>query len=630
MKDYKDYNYIELVIGDVKHRNNVITIQEAGKIFSESNRIECYRSFYRYPVAMLEHVRKTGSVRNYDDMVWADVLWIDIDNAKDINMALEDTRRIIEQLIQKYEIPQDLIGIYFTGSKGFNITLPMYLFGLSPDVYLPNKVKHIVKQLTKGIEVDLSVYDKTRIIRIPNTINIKSNVNNIQSNLRKIPLTYNEINELDIKSIKELAKNTRVAPTAKTIDELEGKLSYLLEGYGDININHIKGTPISTTAKQLYGTKLCIHKMLTQGVEQGYRDIACIRLASHFVKSGYPEGMILAMLNEWNGLNQGDSSFTSGDIATKVASAFEGCYDYGCNDPVLSHHCSGECFLSKKKASSIEDIKVWTLEEIEKLYSVNVKDTTKKRIQLQCLPEISKAIRWNTGEVGVILGRTGVGKSNFLQTIAQDVAGRQGIPTLMFSLEMPKELVYERGVSIETGWSPDAIEQFYMDDDAHKLLEFNKQIRKLENFKIIDKAGLTIQQIEDCIINQGNVRFVAVDYMTLVKGEGRTDYERVSFVARKLKEVAKNTDTAILMLVQLSRAGGDGTTKVSMTMARDSGQVEEAADYILSLYRDEEDDRIIISDLLKNRKGKNSKTLSEYMMFLGESVKMVALEKKEN
>jgi hypothetical protein len=616
----QNYNFVEFVNGNLKVRNNILDVQVAMARLKESNKHECYSSFYRYPLAMVNHVKETGSVTDYDGEVWSDAIWIDIDNLQDTEQARKDTIKLYTQLLEK-GVPETLIEIYFTGYKGFNLTIPTRLFSLKPSSYLSSQVKHIVLRLADTIPIDTTIYDKTRVIRIPNTINDKSG-------LYKITIAPEELKDLSIDEIRDLAKSPREEKFSYRItSEEEGKLVHFLEGYkGFVTNRKPVNINLPDEIKSLWGQKLCLHTLLTHGVEQGERSNACIRLASDFVKKGYSESMIQAIMLEWLNIIKGDSSFNEHKIISDIKTAFNGCYDYGCNDPLLAKYCNPRCFLRQRKDRQSDDIRFWKMEDIAPIYVANARDVTRRRFIIPCLPDISKAIRWNTGEVLVYLGRTGTGKSLLLQNTCHHVATVQNTGVIMFSLEMPKELCFERGMSIESGWSTEAIEQFCIDNEERRL---NEYIKRLQNLYIVDRAGLTIEQIEDLINKIDGVRFVGIDYMTLVRGEGRTQYEKISNVAVRLKEVAKNTDCAIMLLAQLNRTAGEGNIPVSLTMARDSGMIEECADSVLGGYEDAEEEGLVIVDLLKNRKGKGKKAISEYIMLLGESVKMVSVDKSK-
>src|SRR4051794_3914802 len=110
------------------------------------------------------------------------------------------------------------------------------------------------------------------------------------------------------------------------------------------------------------------------------------------------------------------------------------------------------------------------------------------------------------------------------------------------------------------------------------------------------------------------LRLVLIDYLGLVGTTGRDAYERASAIGRGLKEVAKAEKVAIVVATQLSRAGGDGSEPATLPMLRDSGVIEEAADFVLGAWQPGRAanaspvDALSLRDvlrvaILKNRKG---------------------------
>jgi replicative DNA helicase len=81
------------------------------------------------------------------------------------------------------------------------------------------------------------------------------------------------------------------------------------------------------------------------------------------------------------------------------------------------------------------------------------------------------------------------------------------------------------------------------------------------------------------------IRLLCVDYLGRMKGTGKDAYEKISEIAKGLKNVAKECHMAVIVVVQLNRTGGKGTVEVEMDMARDSGQIEEAADYAIGMWK---------------------------------------------
>ena len=101
---------------------------------------------------------------------------------------------------------------------------------------------------------------------------------------------------------------------------------------------------------------------------------------------------------------------------------------------------------------------------------------------------------------------------------------------------------------------------------------------------------------------------LAIDYMGLLdtRDLDRSLYGQVSRAARELKNLAKRRDLVILLLCQGNRAAGDdGDTPLNLHSARESGAIEESADFLLGLYRPDiktTNERICLQ-LLKSRKG---------------------------
>src|SRR4030095_13014082 len=108
---------------------------------------------------------------------------------------------------------------------------------------------------------------------------------------------------------------------------------------------------------------------------------------------------------------------------------------------------------------------------------------------------------------------------------------------------------------------------------------------------------------------KGPLLCVYVDYLGLLNAQGKDPYERTSVVGKGLKELAKDERVAVIVAMQLSRRGGDGTTPVTLEMMRDSGVIEESMDFLLGLWRPAEGGKQMMVRVLKNRKGQSGRTV---------------------
>jgi replicative DNA helicase len=115
------------------------------------------------------------------------------------------------------------------------------------------------------------------------------------------------------------------------------------------------------------------------------------------------------------------------------------------------------------------------------------------------------------------------------------------------------------------------------------------------------------------------VGVIGIDYLGLMDGPGTNTYETISRLAVGTKNIAKLLNIPVILLSQVSRKGGSGQSEISLDMGRDSGAIEEGADFVLGLWqqpRDEKDVDVwaeglpgektqidLICKILKNRKG---------------------------
>ena len=213
------------------------------------------------------------------------------------------------------------------------------------------------------------------------------------------------------------------------------------------------------------------------------------------------------------------------------------------------------------------------------------------------------------GEVGVIVGKSSIGKSALAQNIAiNNVEG--GRKVLFFSLEMPIATVAERSLQMLLNKSGRRIERERM--EGHPFLEQDiaDANAKLENFITVPVQGIHYPLIEKYIHQTEDyfgekIDMVIIDYAGLIKFEGGSLYEQQSGIAKDLKALAGKTSTGIITLAQVSKQYKDGD-ELDLDSTRDSGVVAEAADYMYGLWRSTRDggDSIAIDGaVIKNRNG---------------------------
>ena len=229
------------------------------------------------------------------------------------------------------------------------------------------------------------------------------------------------------------------------------------------------------------------------------------------------------------------------------------------------------------------------------------------------IAEIDREIRGIAGgEVLTILGRAGSFKTAFLQYILRNYTKVSGAASVFFSLEMPVASVTERYFQIVGGYRGlDVYDIFSSDQDVELNNKTKGRIAEdLKNIYIIDRK-VSVKEIPIYIHTIENtyktkVGMVGIDYLGMLQEDDEQEYAANSRIARGVKELAKSENIPVVLLSQVSRKGGEGETEISMSFARGSGVIEEAADFILTLWQLMDGDNFLglVCYIAKNRKGR--------------------------
>lgn len=222
------------------------------------------------------------------------------------------------------------------------------------------------------------------------------------------------------------------------------------------------------------------------------------------------------------------------------------------------------------------------------------------------------------GQVCGFAARTAVGKTWALATVEHNCMSSYGV--LSLSLEMPGLEWAERALAIYADVAPEQVEiwarQKELEERAASFVAAARNVVLCEEPVHIANLGSLIEAARRRV----PVRLVLVDYLGLLTATGRDSYERASTIGKALKEVAKRMQVSIVLAMQLSRAGGDGSTPVTLDMLRDSGVIEESMDFVIGCWRPGRNsaadpaEQLALQDvmrcqLLKNRKGHDGRVV---------------------
>ncbi|MBD2730944.1 replicative DNA helicase [Nostoc sp. FACHB-892] len=197
------------------------------------------------------------------------------------------------------------------------------------------------------------------------------------------------------------------------------------------------------------------------------------------------------------------------------------------------------------------------------------------------------------GQLIVLGGRPSMGKSSLASQLALSIAADQNAPTMIFCLEMSGEEINKRFLSSES-----RIEMVYLTTGRLSNTQWEPLARAVADIHdpilmIDDSTGSTPLQIRSklrkAIAQYGQVKLVVIDYLQLmVDSSSNRLTQMIGAVTRELKLLARECNVPIMLLSQLNRGVEERNNKRPMLSdLRDSGRIEEDADMVLGVYRDE-------------------------------------------
>jgi hypothetical protein len=131
---------------------------------------EAYLSAFAYDGAFANHLASTGSTKGFAGATWAPVIYFDKDR-ESIDAAFDDTRRLVNSLVDDHGVPAECLLVFFSGSKGFHTGLQTALFAPAPCEGFHRIARHFAQRVAEQAEVviDTGVYDPVRAFRAPNS-----------------------------------------------------------------------------------------------------------------------------------------------------------------------------------------------------------------------------------------------------------------------------------------------------------------------------------------------------------------------------------------------------------------------------------------------------------------------------
>ncbi|MFD2672184.1 replicative DNA helicase [Marinicrinis sediminis] len=193
----------------------------------------------------------------------------------------------------------------------------------------------------------------------------------------------------------------------------------------------------------------------------------------------------------------------------------------------------------------------------------------------------------------IVAARPSVGKTAFALNIAQNVGVRANESVAIFSLEMSAAQLVQRMVCAESNVDAGRLRTGHLEDDDWQKLTMAIGTLAEANIYIDDSPALTVADIRaKCrrLKREKGLGMILIDYLQLIHGRGKSDnrQQEVSEISRTLKQIARELEVPVIALSQLSRGVEQRQDKrPMMSDLRESGSIEQDADIVAFLYRDD-------------------------------------------
>jgi replicative DNA helicase len=248
----------------------------------------------------------------------------------------------------------------------------------------------------------------------------------------------------------------------------------------------------------------------------------------------------------------------------------------------------------KQGFHSMDSLVVDLLDRVQELAENGAEDVTGVRTGFYDMDRMTSGLQ--PGDLIILAARPSMGKTAFALNIGEHVAVNEGLPVVVFSMEMGAAQLALRVVG-----SLGRIDQQHLrtgalrDDEWSRLSEAVEKLRNASIF-IDETPGLTPAELRARARRQarqcGQLGLIIVDYLQLMSGSSNTSEENratvIGEISRSLKALAKELRCPVIALSQLNRSVESRTDKrPMMSDLRESGAIEQDADVIMFIYRDE-------------------------------------------
>ena len=576
--------------------------------YTEEQKEKFYSEIEKIDPKTQEIVKTINGAKNINDVV-TDKLVFDFDDKNNLDAARLDTVALIKRLATHGITDEDVL-ITFSGNKGFGVEIQ------TDQEFTPEESKAVAKGLAGDFKTfDPVIYNASRVFRIPFT-------KHQDSGLYKTPLSIDELTDLTIAEIKDVAKEeydpdieTKVVELSSSVLSLKVKknVDKKREFTGEV-----ADLDLSRKPRWLSNWKYALQE---GWFPEGTRNSALMILGATYQGQGFNKITAYRMLKgaaELQSLRVGDERHPDERIWTEI---IEIVYDSSWNGGTYAEENFPDNIKDYLEEIGIQRVDV--NEETKAFLGVNeVYDTfenfaenIEKNTIKTGIDELDKLCRITTSMLVGVLGCPGSGKTATVLNILENHS-EEGETSMFFSFDMGKPLIYQKLCQKQTGKNSDEVFKIFVDKNEEEKQRIKYKIHEAyKNVEMCFKTGSTVDDMRRDIIEYERatgkkVRMIAVDYLEKLVGPFSDATANSGYNAAKLQEICNDLELCCLLLLQPQKMAGDPSNPL-LTYRRVKGAsvIEQDCRVIFSIFREgyhpqSYDEDIFISyAVLKNTMG---------------------------
>jgi replicative DNA helicase len=247
----------------------------------------------------------------------------------------------------------------------------------------------------------------------------------------------------------------------------------------------------------------------------------------------------------------------------------------------------------KQGFQSIDKLVVDLIDRVQELHDNGAEEVTGVRTGFYDLDKMTAGLQ--KGDLIVLAARPSMGKTAFALNIAEHVAVQEGLPVLVFSMEMGASQLALRLVGSLGRINQQNLRTGRLDSGEWERLTDSVEKLSQVQLHIDETAGLTSSELRARARRMarqfGTLGLIVIDYLQLMNGSGANEENRATVlgeISRGLKALAKELQCPVIALSQLNRSVESRQDKrPMMSDLRESGAIEQDADIIMFIYRDD-------------------------------------------